>query len=390
MNKLFKNQYRRVYEPFKEGKIQVNYLVGRRDEKEMPFIRSVVTENPPYRFDQKEVVKVVRSLFGEHYTDIERLLRVFGNGQIESRYFAAPLSWFEKERGLEEKNQKYIEESVRLGSRAVTKCLQEAKINKEDIDALIFVSSSGMATPTIDARIMNELKFPAHIKRIPLWGLGCAGGAAGISRAHDYCLAYPGAKVLVLCVELCSLTFQHADMSKSNLIGTSLFADGAACALVTGEEAQVEGAGFFTKDTQSTLMPDAEDVMGWDVKEGGLHVVFSRDIPNIIENWLKPNAALFLGKLGKELIEIDHFIAHPGGKKVIDAYEKSLGFPKEKTAPSRNVLASHGNMSSPTVLYVLKEVMSQQPASGEQGLLTALGPGFSSEMIWMEWGEKQS
>lgn len=353
----------------------------------MPFIRSVVTEDPPYRFDQKEIVEVVRNLFGGHYADIERLLRVFGNGQIDSRYFAAPLPWFEKARGLEEKNEKYMEESVRLGSKAVTKCLQETGINKEDIDAFIFVSSSGMATPTIDVRIMNELKFPPHIKRMPLWGLGCAGGASGISRAHDYCLAYPEAKVLVLCIELCSLTFQHADMSKSNLIGTSLFADGAACALVTGEKAQITGAGFFTKDTQSTLMPNSEDVMGWDVKDGGLHVIFSRDIPSIIESWLKPNVELFLERLCKKSTEIDHFVAHPGGKKVIDAYEKSLGFSSEKTTPSRNVLASHGNMSSPTVLYVLKEVINSHPASGEHGLLTALGPGFSSEMVWLEWGE---
>lgn len=358
---------------------------GMRDE--MPFIRSVVTENAPYRVDQKEIVEVVRNLFGGHYADIERLLRVFGNGQIESRYFAAPLSWFEKAHGLEEKNDKYIKEAVRLGSKAVEKCLQEAAVNKEEIDAFIFVSSSGMATPTIDARIMNELKLPPHVKRIPLWGLGCAGGAAGISRAHDHCLAYPEAKVLVLCIELCSLTFQHSDMSKSNLIGTSLFADGAACALVTGEEVEAVGAGFFTKATQSTLMPDSEDVMGWDIRDEGLHVVFSRDIPTIVENWLKPNTALFLDKLDKDLSEVDHFVAHPGGKKVLDAYEKSLGFSSKKTAASRNILASHGNMSSPTVLYVLKEVIDNGPAPGEQGLLTALGPGFSSEMVWLEWGE---
>ncbi|KAB7705623.1 type III polyketide synthase [Bacillus aerolatus] len=355
----------------------------------MPFIRSVVTENPPYRFDQQDIVEIVRNLFGGYYDDIERLLRVFGNGQIENRHFAAPLSWFEKEHGLEEKNQKYIEEAVRLGSRAVANCLKKADVNKEEIDAFVFVSSSGMATPTIDVRIMNELSLPSHIKRMPLWGLGCAGGAAGISRAHDYCLAYPNAKVLVLCIELCSLTFQRSDTSKSNLIGTSLFADGAACALVTGEEGQTAGAGFFTKDTQSTLMSNSEDVMGWDVKDEGLHVIFSRDIPNIVESWLKPNVDLFLDKLGKKSSEIDHFIAHPGGKKVLEAYEKSLGFSAEKTAVSRKVLASHGNMSSPTVLYVLKEIIENQPAAREQGLLTALGPGFSSEMLWLEWGEME-
>lgn len=351
----------------------------------MSIIRKVVTENAPYHVDQKEIVQVVRNLFGEHFSDIERLLRVFGNGQIEGRYFAAPLEWFEKERGLEEKNLLYIEEAVRMGSRAVERCLKESGTGMDEIDAFIFVSSSGMSTPTIDARIMNELKMPPHIKRLPIWGLGCAGGAAGLSRAHDYCRAYPNAKVLVLCIELCSLTFQRSDLSKSNLIGTSLFSDGSACALVTGEQAGGENTGFFIHDTQSTLMADSEDVMGWDVKDEGLHVIFSRDIPQIIESWLKPNLDQFLEKLGRKPEDIQHFIAHPGGKKVLSAYEKSLSIGAEKTENARNVLRDFGNMSSPTVLYVLKEFMKQQPNAGEQGILTALGPGFSSEMLWVEW-----
>ena len=353
----------------------------------MSIIRKVVIENASYHVDQKEIVQVVRNLFGEHFSDIERLLRVFGNGQIEGRYFAAPLEWFEKERGLEEKNRLYIEEAVRMGSRAVQKCLEETGTDKDEVDAFIFVSSSGMSTPTIDARIMNELKMPPHIKRLPMWGLGCAGGAAGLSRAHDYCRAYPDAKVIVLCLELCSLTFQRTDLSKSNLIGTSLFADGSACALVTGEQADGDNEGFFIHDTQSTLMPDSEDVMGWDVKDEGLHVVFSRDIPKIIESWLKPNLNQFLAKLDRKTEDIQHFIAHPGGKKVIDAYEKSLSMESGRTEIPRNVLKDFGNMSSPTVLYVLKEFMEQQPKAGEQGLLTALGPSFSSEMLWLEWRE---
>ncbi len=353
----------------------------------MSMIRKVATENAPYHVNQKEIVGVVRSLFGGHYDDIERLLRVFGNGQIEGRYFAAPLDWFEKERGLEEKNRLYVEEAVKMGSRAVARCLEEAQVDKEDVDAFIFVSSSGMSTPTIDARIMNVLKMPSHIKRIPLWGLGCAGGASGISRADDYCRAYPEAVVLVLCLELCSLTFQRSDTSKSNLIGTSLFADGAACALVTGDKVILPGEGFHIKDTQSTLMQDSEDVMGWDIKDEGLHVVFSRDIPKIIEKWLKPNVDHFLEKISKTSSDITHFIAHPGGKKVLTAYEKSLGLTTDMTDVSRTVLAKYGNMSSPTVLYVLKDFMEKKPQQGEEGLLTALGPGFSSEMLWLEWGD---
>ena len=355
----------------------------------MSMIRKVVTENAPYHVNQKEIVSVVRNLFGGHYDDIERLLRVFGNGQIEGRYFAAPLEWFEKERGLEEKNRLYVEEAVKMGSSAVAKCLEEARVDKQDIDAFIFVSSSGMSTPTIDARIMNALKMPPHIKRIPLWGLGCAGGASGISRADDYCRAYPESRVLVLCLELCSLTFQRADTSKSNLVGTSLFADGAACALVTGDKVDMPGEGFYIRNTQSTLMQDSEDVMGWDIKDEGLHVVFSRDIPKIIEKWLKPNVDVFLKKISKTSTDITHFIAHPGGKKVLLAYEKSLGLTADKTDISRAVLAEYGNMSSPTVLYVLKDFMERKPQYGEEGLLTALGPGFSSEMLWLEWGDSK-
>lgn len=350
----------------------------------MTMIRTVVTENAPYRVNQRDLVGVVRNLFGGEYEDIERLLKVFGNGQIDSRYFAAPLDWFEKERTLEEKNNLYIKEAVRMGSRAVQKCLVKAEVDATEIDAIIFISSSGFSTPTIDARIMNELDMPPNIKRMPLWGLGCAGGAAGLSRADDYCRAYPDANVLVLCLELCSLTFVRGDKSKSNLIGTSLFSDGAACVLVAGDRAAAEN-GFRIHANRSTLMPQSEDVMGWDVRDAGLHVVFSRSIPSIIEKWLKPNVNEFLASLGKSADDIQHFIAHPGGKKVLTAYEKSLAMPTSQTAISRQVLSEYGNMSSPTVLYVLKEFMDRPMETGEEALLTALGPGFSSEMLWLEW-----
>lgn len=353
----------------------------------MPIIDHVVTENAPFQVSQEETVEVVRDIFGMHFRDIERLLQVFENGMIKNRYLAAPLDWFTKERGLEEKNELYIDQAIQMGSRAVEKCIQETGIQKDEIDALFFISSSGMAAPTIDARIINELSLPLHVKRVPIWGLGCAGGAAGIGRAHDYLLAYPDAKVLVLCLELCSLTFQRDDFSKSNLIGTSLFADGAACVLMSGENNKNQGVRPRTIDTQSTLMPHSEGVMGWNVKDGGLHVIFSRDIPSIIEKWLQPNVQQFLNRLGKKEEDIDHFVAHPGGKKVLHAYEKAFGFPSEKTQPSQDILVSYGNMSSPTVLYVLKEIMNDSPKIGEEGILTALGPGFSSEIVWLEWGE---
>ncbi|MFL6559840.1 MAG: type III polyketide synthase, partial [Bacillus sp. (in: firmicutes)] len=251
-------------------------------------------------------------------------------------------------------------------------------------------STTGIATPSIDARIMNLLQFNSHTKRVPIWGLGCAGGAAGLSRAYEYCLAYPKAKVLVLSVELCSLTFQRNDLSKSNLIGTTLFADGAACALVCGDALNLSD--FRKKHsspsilaTQSTLMPNSLDVMGWDIKNSGLYVVFSRDIPHIIEEWLKPNVSGFLAEQQIDLRQIDYFIAHPGGKKVIDAYVKSLAIPPSMTEVSLEVLKQFGNMSSATIFYVLNRYMEMDIPQGALGLGTALGPGFSSELLLFRW-----
>lgn len=237
---------------------------------------------------------------------------------------------------------------------------------------------------------MNELPFTKNTKRIPIWGLGCAGGAAGVSRAYEYCLAYPEAKVLVLCIELCSLTFQRNDRTKSNVIGTSLFADGVACALLVGDEVDViEWSNIDTlphiHSTGSYLMPHSEDVMGWDVKDNGLYVVFSRDIPNIIREWLKPTTEEFLQQANIELTDIKEFIFHPGGKKVLDAYEEALNIPNTMTQRSRNVLRDNGNMSSPTVLYVLNECMKEPKAKGDIGIMGALGPGFSAELLQLEW-----
>ncbi|MBU9721235.1 MULTISPECIES: type III polyketide synthase [Bacillaceae] len=363
----------------------------------MPAIVSVSTEIPPYTIDQKDTENVVRELFKEPFQDIDRLLKIFDNGQIEKRNFVVPKEWFEQDHSFKEKNDLYIQESVNLGVEAVQTCLGNKEflqkmLDPADIDAIFYISSSGLSTPTVDAKIMNVLPFSPNTKRIPIWGLGCAGGGAGIARAYEYCMAYPNAKVLVLCSELCSLTFQRNDVRKSNLVGTSLFADGVACALVVGDDvlkkdSLAKGALPFIKGVQSTLMPQSEDVMGWDVTNEGLQVIFSRDIPNVIKEWLKPNVEQFLEKQGIELRDIKHFVAHPGGKKVLEAYEQALDFTPEMTDIPRQVLKENGNMSSPTVLYVLKKFMESAPEDGDIGLMTTLGPGFSSELIQLKWRE---
>ncbi|SFC46363.1 15-methylpalmitoyl-4-hydroxy-2-pyrone synthase [Bacillus sp. OV322] len=361
----------------------------------MPYILSSAHSNLPNSIAQDTVMDFSRSIFGSAFKDIERLLKAFKNGEIENRYFACDLDWFNRDHTFQEKNEKYIELAAEYGAQAIQKCLINPLflrdgINIEEIDAFFFISSTGISTPSVDAIIMNMLPFSPHTKRIPIWGLGCAGGASGLSRAYEYCKAFPEAKALVLTVELCSLTFQKNDVSKSNLIGTSLFADGTACALVCGDESGGREVSLLPAvpeilGTQSTLMPQSLDVMGWEMKNEGLHVVFSRDIPAIIKNWLKPNVEEFLSGSKTELQDISHFIAHPGGKKVISAYKESLDFTEEMTETSMDILKKFGNMSSATILYVLEKFMEKQIPKGEKGLAAALGPGFSSELLLMRW-----
>ncbi|WP_210367816.1 3-oxoacyl-[acyl-carrier-protein] synthase III C-terminal domain-containing protein [Bacillus sp. REN3] len=360
----------------------------------MPRIISAAEAIPPFSIEQEQVMDFAEKLFSESFKDIKRLLTVFENGQIEKRHFAKDLDWFEKDHTFEEKNNAYIESAVKLGAEAIIKCLRneeflEREITFGEIDAIFTVSSTGLSTPSLDARIMNVLPSSQYMKRIPLWGLGCAGGASGLSRAYEYCLAYPKAKVLVLTIELCSLTFQRNDRSKSNLIGTSLFADGIACALVCGEESGYERVSKMKSlpriiGTQSTTMPNSLDVMGWDIKNEGLYVIFSKDIPTIIEEWLQPNVIRFLAEHETGIEQISHFIAHPGGKKVLQAYVSALGLPESMIEVPLNVLKEYGNMSSATILYVLRRFM-QSAKEGDYGLAAALGPGFSSELLLMRW-----
>ncbi|WP_026673824.1 type III polyketide synthase [Alkalihalobacterium bogoriense] len=361
----------------------------------MPKILSTSIYDPPYEMNQTDITEFAREVFHEDFKDIDRLLQVFSNGEIRKRHFSVPLSWHSENHTFEEKNDTYIKQATEYGKKTIEACVTnhdylQQSIPIEEIDALFFISSTGISTPSIEARIMNTLPFKPTTKRIPIWGLGCAGGAAGLSRAYDYCLAYPKAKVLVLCVELCSLTFQVNDRSKSNVVGTSLFSDGVACALVVGDDVQQEQytgkrAIPQLQGTNSRLLKNSEDIMGWDVKNSGLHVVFSRSIPNLILNWFEPVVSDFLSEFELTSKDIEQFIAHPGGKKVLDAYESALKLSKEKTTPSRYILENYGNMSSPTVLYVLNHVMKQGGQPDQYGLIAALGPGFSSELLLLQW-----
>lgn len=358
----------------------------------MPTITSVSTVNPAFTVQQADAENLTYALFKSKFKNIERLLKVFDNGEIDQRYLCMPLEWYRKTHDFEERNHLYIEHAVNYGVQAIRKCLNnpsqlERTVHPSEIDAIFYISSTGIATPSIEARIMNELAFRDVTKRIPIWGLGCAGGAAGLSRAYEYCLAFPKANVLVLAIEFCSLTFQKEDYTKSNLIGASLFADGIACALVTGEKSAIRSTKPKPKilGTASKLMPNSEDVMGWVVQNNGFHVVFSKSIPTIITKWLGPFVHEFLEEYALTQHDIEHFIAHPGGKKVLLAYEEALHFQQNQTIISREILRNYGNMSSPTILYVLKQFLENNPQSNEFGLMAALGPGFCGELLLLRW-----
>lgn len=354
----------------------------------MPKIHAVSTYSPPYEVPQSQAEEFIHQLFAGKMEKIERYLKVFKNGEILNRQVAMPIEWYKEEHTFSEKNDLYIELATEYGIRVIQACLAEvSNVEITDIDAIIFVSTTGISTPSIEARLMNQLSFRDDVVRIPIWGLGCGGGAAGISRANDYCLAHPEALVLVITLELCSLTFQPGDIDKSNFIGTSLFGDGVACTLVSGDHVKISSGNALPsiRATASRLLPHSEDVMGWRIEDNGLHVIFAKSIPSIIEKWFTPFVKSFLQKNELSLQNITQFIAHPGGKKVLAAYETALGLPKELLAPSSFILQQYGNMSSPTVLYVLKHVMKQQPKSGEIGIMASLGPGFSGELVLLEW-----
>ena len=358
----------------------------------MPKIASVGTYKPPYPLAQTNIEELTKELFQDKIPRLERLLKVFKNGQIENRNFCVPSDWYREPHTFEDRNDLYIKLAVAYSVQVIQQCLGnraflDTPISTEEIDAIIFVSTTGISTPSIDARVMNILPFSDRTVRLPIWGLGCAGGAGGVSRAYDYCKAHPDAKVLVVCVELCSLTFQKDDYSKSNLVGTSLFADGAACVLVCGDDVELkqDKPMPFIHGTASKWMPDSEDVMGWDIKNSGLHVVFSKSIPTIISKWLGPFIHEFLGEYDLSAEQIDNFVAHPGGKKVLAAYEEALQLREGQTNISRDILRENGNMSSPTVLYVLEQFMLQENNPHTFGLLVALGPGFSGEALLLEW-----
>ena len=344
----------------------------------MPRIAAVATATPPHRVSQQDAKRAAREFFAPAVANIDRYTSVFDNGEIDTRSLAAPIEWFGRHHSWGEANDLWIEVACTIGAEAARRCLAAAQLAPGDVDHIFFVSTTGLAAPSIDARLMTLLGMTRNTRRTPIWGLGCAGGVAGLARASEYVRAFPRQRALLVCVELCSLTFQFDDLSKRNLIAASLFGDGAAAVLVEGDA--LGGSGPEVVATQSTLFPDSLDLMGWDIVDTGMRVVFGAGIPRVVTAHYHELASEFLAQHRLDLSGVRHHIYHPGGAKVLRAYEQAGALAPDSLRMSRDILREYGNMSSVTVLFVLEAYLKRGIAPGEHGLMTVFGPGFSAEM----------
>ncbi len=343
----------------------------------MPRILSAASALPPHAASQEAVRDAALQLF-ESVAGREALAGVFENARIDSRRFMRPLDWYLAPRSFAERNAVYLEEGVPLAAQAARLCLQRAGVAPGRIDHIIFVSTTGLGTPSPDARLINALGLSPRTSRLPIWGLGCAAGAAGLSRAYDYCRAHPGSFVLLVALECCSLTLMAEDLTKKNVIGAAIFADGAAAALVTS----ANDTGARITATRSHLFAHSERIMGWDFVEEGMRLVLSPRLPALVKEELGGIVRDFLAVNGLERDDLVHFLSHPGGAKVLDAYGAALGLGPNDLRLSEEILRRCGNISSVSVLMVLEEwLASAQAKRPGHGLLSAFGPGFSAELL---------
>jgi len=334
------------------------------------------TALPHHRLSQVDALAVVRAQFEDRFPEFERLIPVFQNAGIENRAIAMPLDWYREPRGLAERNSAYLEVAAQLFIEATKNALAAAKINAADVDTVVTISSSGIATPTLEARVSAELGFRPNILRVPVFGLGCAGGVSGLALGIQLARANPGSVVLVLAVELCSLWFHQDTLTKANIVASALFGDGAAAVVLTSAKANdrtIVGTGV-----QHTW-PSTLEIMGWEVSNDGLEVVFDRDIPPFIRRQIAPVVNHFLRELNLARDTVMRFGFHPGGTKVLEALESALEMKPGSLDVERSVLRDQGNMSAPTVLFVLKRLLEN--ARPGTYLMSALGPGFTAAAI---------
>jgi alkylresorcinol/alkylpyrone synthase len=320
-----------------------------------PRLLALATAVPAHALGQEEVAQRARYLFErDGDSDVERLMPVFANAGIATRYSSVPIEWYGQSHGWAERNALYLDHAARLLEQAARDCLDRAGFKASDVDAIVTVSTTGIATPSLDALLSGPLGLRADTRRMPIFGLGCAGGVLGLARAADWARAMPNARVLYLVVELCALAFRKNDTSKSNIVATALFGDGAAAAIIS-----TDGDGPTFGPAAEHLFPESLDIMGWDVAADGLKAIFSRDIPALVRREMHDIAVAFLARHELNLGDIDRFVCHPGGTKVIAALENAFGLLENELAVERGVLRD----------------LRERPSG--QMMLAAMGPGFT-------------
>lgn len=341
------------------------------------YLNGLATALPPHELPQDLVQRRAEAILAPRYPQFERLLKTFGSSGIDRRWSVAPIDWFDEPHGWGARNDAYLAGATALFVDAATGALAEAGWTGAQVDCVVTVSSTGVATPTLEARALKEMGFRGDIIRVPVFGLGCAGGVSGLAVAQSMSAARPGAKVLLVVVETCTLSFRADRLQKADIIATVLFGDGAAAACLSSEPGP--GRAVTLGEGRQKTWPATLDIMGWDVDDTGLGVVFDRSIPAFVTGNLADAVDEALAASGLARGDIDRFVCHPGGAKVVDAIEEALGLPHGELEAERETLRQAGNMSAPTVLFVLESVL----ASGASGrmIASALGPGFSASFM---------
>jgi alkylresorcinol/alkylpyrone synthase len=350
-----------------------------------PAILSAGSALPPNFADQETLIAALSAYWGARHFNVERLADLHRAARVGGRHLALPLAEYPAIDSFAKANDVFVRVGTDLGAAAVSDALGRAGLAPREVDHLYFVTVTGISTPSLDAKLVNRLGLSPAVKRTPIFGLGCMAGAAGLARAADVLRAFPSEVALVVSVELCSLTLQREDASITNVIATGLFGDGAAAVVLQGGDRAPAGAPRILA-TRSVFYPDTEWVMGWDVVDTGLKVVLSAKVPEVIEANVGRDVDGFLADHGLARGDVRHWIAHTGGPKVLEAFRRALALPEAAVARSWRSLQEVGNLSSASVLFVLRDLLDAGEARpGDFGVLAAMGPGFSAELLLLRW-----
>lgn len=361
----------------------------------MTRIAAVCGVLPPHRYEQHEITDALAAMGASSGTERALLNRVHAAAGVRTRHLALPLERYGELSGFGAANDTFIEVALELGERAVRTALDEAGISPQDVHLVISTSVTGIAAPSLETRLAGRLGLRPDVKRVPIFGIGCAAGAAGIARLHDYLRGWPGHTAVLVSTELCSLTFQKTDASMANRVAGALFGDGAAAVVAVGEDhdlhraspgSHVRRTGPAVVAARSRVYPGTERVLGWDIGDQGFQILLDGDLPALVRLHVAEEVRTFLADHDLKPQDVAAWVCHPGGPKVLDALGDALGLPNSALAPSRRSLAEVGNLSSASVLHVLRDILAgSPPPPGAPGLMLALGPGFCSELVLLRW-----